>query len=285
MASTSFPSAPETSDSATPERTADLAANLAEIRERVNAASLSRKEEQVSLLVAVSKYKPAADVQVCYEQGQFDFGENYVQELVDKAKKLPQDIRWHFIGTLQSNKAKLLASIPNLYSMQTLASPKTADALNNALPEARLGRPLNVLLQVNTSGEASKAGLSPLSGSDPDDASSELVSLAKHVITRCPRLRLQGLMTIGSLAESLSGAEENVEAAMLRNTRDRLEQQLRDAFPDHNSKTGSSMWGDKGRLLLSMGMSSDFEAALRTGSDIVRIGTSIFGERHRKGET
>ncbi|KAI5119651.1 hypothetical protein M0805_009012 [Coniferiporia weirii] len=282
--SSSSPSSPLAFESASPERAAELAENLAEVKSRVKAASGRREEGLIAqgrepLLVAVSKYKPSADIQACYELGQRDFGENYVQELVTKAKELPQDIRWHFIGALQTNKSKLLASIPNLYMMQTLATIKAADALDRAIPQERT-TPLNVLLQVNTSGEESKSGVPPLSDTDANDASSELVTLAQHIIVQCPRLRLLGLMTIGSLAESLSAADENTEFAALRRTRDLLENRLKNAFPDDNA----NRWGESGRLLLSMGMSSDFEVALQSGSDIVRVGTGVFGERHTKEE-
>ncbi|KAH8112736.1 hypothetical protein DFH11DRAFT_1511607 [Phellopilus nigrolimitatus] len=265
---------------ATPERAAELKENLAEIRSRVKDV-LNSLEEREPLIVAVSKYKPAADIFACYEEGQRDFGENYVQELVDKSKELPRDIRWHFIGTLQTNKSKILASIPNLYAMQTLASIKAAGVLNNALTAERESNPLNVLLQVNTSGEDAKSGLPPLDDRDGKDvlvSTSDLAVLAQHVIERCPRLRLQGLMTIGSLSESLSDADDNRDFKALKCTRDSLETHLRVAYPDGNR------WGESGRLLLSMGMSSDFEAALKSGSDIVRVGTGIFGQRHKKGE-
>ncbi|KAF7321702.1 Pyridoxal phosphate homeostasis protein [Mycena kentingensis (nom. inval.)] len=236
------------------QRSAELLKSLSEVRARILAAASSRSPT----LVAVSKYKPASDIHACHNDGgQLDFGENYVQELVDKAKELPETIRWHFIGTLQSNKAKILASIPNLYSIQTLTSVKTATILNNTLPEDRAD-PLNVLIQVNTSGEDSKSGLDPLT---PSTIDSELTKLAKHIMTSCPRLRLQGLMTIGALEQSLSG-DENADFDCLRATRDLLEKEL----------------GVEG-LLLSMGMSSDFEAALAKGSDIVRVGTGIFGTR------
>ncbi|KAJ7067366.1 hypothetical protein C8F01DRAFT_1121062 [Mycena amicta] len=244
------------SSAASPERKAELAESLAEIRSRVAAASSGG----AATLVAVSKYKPASDIQACYDEGQLDFGENYVQELVDKAKELPADIRWHFIGTLQSNKAKILAAIPNLYSIQTLTSAKTATLLNNALPTERTS-PLNILLQVNTSGEDSKSGLDPLTSSSTD---TDLVKLARHIVTSCPRLHLQGLMTIGALEQSLSG-DDNADFVRLKTTRELLEKEL-----------------EREGLLLSMGMSSDFEAALKAGSDIVRVGTGIFGARAKK---
>ncbi|KAJ3507513.1 hypothetical protein NLJ89_g6264 [Agrocybe chaxingu] len=258
-----------------PERITELKESLEEIRERVNVASLP---ENSPTLVAVSKYKPASDILACYRNGQLDFGENYVQELEEKARVLPADIRWHFIGTLQSNKAKTLASIPNLFSIQTLGSIKAATALNKALPGDRAS-PLRILIQVNTSGEDSKSGLSPLA-SDSNLSESDLVLLAKHVISECPRLHLEGLMTIGALELSLTASEteKNADFERLKETRDTLASYLKGAYPD-----GDRRWGDaSGRLVLSMGMSSDFEAALKAGSDIVRVGTGIFGQRAKK---
>jgi len=254
----------------TPERAGELRTSLAEIRARVQQASSAGKQPT---LVAVSKYKPASDILACYEDGQRDFGENYVQELVDKAAQLPADIRWHFIGTFQTNKSKILASIPNLYAVQTVGSVKGADALNKQLTSRTT--PLNVLLQVNTSGEDVKSGLAPLTSS-PVPADAELVRLARHIVSSCPHLHLQGLMTIGSLTESLDSREKpNEDFEKLKQTRDILEEALTQE---------KGQWGEGGRLLLSMGMSSDFEAALRTGSDIVRVGTGIFGGRPKKEE-
>ncbi|KAF9255746.1 hypothetical protein L218DRAFT_912039 [Marasmius fiardii PR-910] len=274
-------------DRAPPERVEELRENLSEIRERVKATTAttgtSKSESCSATLVAVSKYKPASDILVCYEDGQRDFGENYVQELVDKSKILPNDIRWHFIGTLQSNKAKLLASIPNLHTVQTISSEKTATALNKSLPEAR-AVPLNVLIQINTSGEDSKGGVSPLSrGSSAD--SGELKQLAKRIISDCPRLRLQGLMTIGALELSLNATEteKNADFERLKETRDVLSEWLVQELGD-DAKGRWGIDGEGGRLVLSMGMSSDFEAALKAGSDIVRVGTGIFGQRKTKDE-
>ena len=173
-------------------------------------------------------------------------------------------------------------AIPSLYSIQTLTSTKAATALNKALSEDRPS-PLNILLQVNTSNEDQKSGVPPLTPSMPDSEvdGAELVQVAKHILMECPRLRLQGLMTIGSLAESLSAEKENEDFACLVSTRDVLEGALaRVGFPRESAK-----WGDENnRLLLSMGMSSDFEAALAAGSDIVRVGTGIFGARAKKEE-
>ncbi|TFK36718.1 proline synthetase associated protein [Crucibulum laeve] len=258
------------------ERVEELKESLADIRSRVKAVSLTTSKPT---LVAVSKYKPASDILACFEDEQLDFGENYVQELEDKAAVLPGEIRWHFIGTLQSNKAKVLAAIPNLYSIQTLASIKTATALNKAFPSDR-STPLRVLLQVNTSGEDSKSGLPPLSSSNVEEF--ELTQLATHIVKECPKLRLEGLMTIGALELSLTASEteKNADFERLKETRDALHAHLVKQFGESNA----GKWGHEttGKLLLSMGMSSDFDAALKSGSDIVRVGTGIFGQRVKK---
>ncbi|KAG8213335.1 hypothetical protein J3R82DRAFT_11817 [Butyriboletus roseoflavus] len=257
---------------ALPERFKELSESLSEIQDRVRQASSPSSN---TTLVAVSKYKPASDILACYECGQRDFGENYVNELEEKARQLPDDIRWHFIGTLQSNKSKILATIPNIYAIQTVTSTKAASALNKSLPLERTTS-LNVLLQVNTSGEQAKSGIPALTSVE-SGSSSELSQLAQYIVSSCPRLHLHGLMTIGSLTESLLSDESpNEDFEMLKRTRDFLEETLRQDL------ASGGKWGVDGRLLLSMGMSSDFEAALKGGSDIVRVGTGIFGARPTK---
>ena len=165
-------------------------------------------------------------------------------------------------------------ALSNLHTVQTVTTTKVVTALDKALAPTRTA-PLNVLIQVNTSAESSKSGLPPLSPETSDPDSSEIVQLSKYIITTCPRLRLQGLMTIGSLSESLqSETEENHDFRRLRETRDVLQGLL-----ERDESLNSGEWGDDRRLLLSMGMSSDFETAIRAGSDIVRVGSGIFGER------
>ena len=187
----------------------------------------------------------------------------------------------HSLLDMTRLRSDVSTAIPNLYALQTLHSAKGATALNKTLSADRPA--LNVFLQVNTSGEDSKSGVPPLARDVPESEAdgAELVQIAKHILTECPHLRLQGLMTIGSLSESLSKEKENEDFRRLVATRDALEGALaRAGFPK-----GSGKWGDEsGRLLLSMGMSSDFEAALAVGSDIVRVGTGIFGSRPKKEE-
>ncbi|KAL1740856.1 hypothetical protein HDZ31DRAFT_14511, partial [Schizophyllum fasciatum] len=209
-----------------PERKEELLECLQDIRDRVKAASATTNPT----LVAVSKYKPASDVLACFEHaGQKDFGENYVQELVDKAKQLPAEIRWHFIGTLQSNKSKTLVGIPNLHTIQTLTSTKAANLLNKALSEGGdAQRRLNVLVQVNTSGEENKSGLPPLVAADAGSDAHPLIELAAHILEHCPFLRLQGLMTIGSIEQSIHAreGEENHDFETLLKTRNALQERL-----------------------------------------------------------
>lgn len=272
-----------TSFSAT--RGAEIKDALNGIKKRIEFASSIPNSQPT--LVAVSKFKPASDIAAAYEGGQRDFGENYVNELLEKAPALPSDIRWHFIGHLQSNKAKSIAALNNLHTLHTLTSIKLATALNKARsPQS----PLNILLQVNTSGESTKSGLQPLATPENEsdtpsspvepEAGESLLAVARHVLVNCPNLRLTGLMTIGSFDNSINTDADNPDFQLLLQTRTVLEEILTREFPLDSS---SPQWGDKrGRLLLSMGMSSDFEAAIRAGSDIVRVGSSIFGERQRQ---
>ncbi|CAE6427321.1 unnamed protein product [Rhizoctonia solani] len=257
-------------------RQEELAESLSEVRQKVKSACTDRAargaREALPCLVAVSKYKPASDIQVCYDLGQLDFGENYVDELVQKASVLPEFIRWHFIGSLQSNKCKKVAGVPNLYCLHTLDSIKKANALQKALPSTRK-EPLKVMIQINTSGEDSKSGLQPLSPENLDG--SEVLALARHVIKSCPALELYGLMTIGSYEASTSG-EDNPDFRTLVRTEELLQASLQG--DDDLGET----WSQGRSLALSMGMSADFEEAIRAGSDVIRVGTGIFGSRPPK---
>jgi len=268
----------------TKEKAQELKESLEEVRERVSQATQQRppsaSRHKNIILVAVSKYKPAEDILACHEEAnQTDFGENYVQELIDKAEKLPQSIRWHFIGTLQSNKCKPLAAVPNLFAIQTLDAVKKATTLDKSLPPSRTS-PLNVYIQVNTSGEVAKSGLPPLHVSDALEGknAAQVTVLARHILTNCPRLHLQGLMTIGSIEQSTS-VEDNEDFTRLTETATILEGLLQN---DEEGKNGSVNWGIDGKLELSMGMSADFEQAIRAGAGTVRVGSAIFGQRRTK---
>jgi len=180
------------------------------------------------------------------------------------------------IGALQTNKCRPLAEqVPNLFCVGSVDGAKKADALEKgraaaaaAAAVAQGEEKLRVLVQVNTSGEEGKSGVPP----------SEAGALCRHIVERCPHLRLGGLMTIGALARSRAvqqakgGERENEDFVVLRETRERVLRELEGLV-------------GVGELELSMGMSADFEAAVRQGSDEVRVGTTVFGERPAKGET
>lgn len=223
-----------------------LGAVVSRINKTMQTHSIARQPR----LVAVGKTKPPELLQEVYDAGQRVFGENYVQELVDKAPVLPSDIQWHFVGHLQSNKVKLLLdSVPNLTVLETVDSAKLASKLNNAVES--LGRPpLNIMVQVNTSGEESKFGVEP----------NEVVELAKHVHTNCPHLKFIGLMTIGM--PDYTSRPENFEC--LKQCRAEVCAAL--SLPEEEVE-------------LSMGMSGDFESAIEMGSTNVRVGSTIFGAR------
>jgi pyridoxal phosphate enzyme (YggS family) len=224
-------------------------------------------------LIAVSKLKPANDIAALHQPPnplQTHFGENYVQELLEKSHLLPRSIRWHMIGGLQSNKCKQLAEqIPNLWCVSSVDSIKKANELEKgrkALIEKNDsgvsdGEKLRIMVQVNTSGEESKSGVEP-------GATTEL---CRHVIEKCPHLQLFGLMTIGAIARSkeTTPETENEDFVALKETRDKVAEEL---------------GLEKEMLELSMGMSADFEGAIGQGSDEVRVGSQIFGERPAKGD-
>lgn len=240
----------------------DVKACLLQVREQLlvahAAAPPAAAAVSVPQLVAVSKYKPICALMAAYNEGQRSFGENYVQELVHKAAEMPPDVQWHFIGHLQSNKAKVLVEgVPNLALVETVDTAKLATQLDKACATVRPGKPLRVLVQLNTSGEASKSGAKP---------GAETLELVTHVVKRCPNLELGGLMTIGG-----RGAGEAAQACFEALVKDR--KASCEALPQ---------LGDPSGLELSMGMSGDYEAAIACGSTIIRIGTAIFGDRDAK---
>lgn len=220
------------------------------LRRVQQAAERSGRQASQVRVVAVSKTKPVSLIREVYDAGHRHFGENYVQELLDKAPELPTDIQWHFVGHLQSNKAKaVIAGVPSLYMVESVDSSKVANYLDRAV--SSIGRnPLKVLVQVNTSGEESKYGVEP----------SECVELAKHVKFQCPNLEFSGLMTIGML--DYSSKPENFEA-----------------LSGCRIEVCKALGISEDQCELSMGMSGDFEQAIEMGSTNVRIGSTIFGAR------
>jgi len=242
--------------------------NLKFVRERISAVSLQRPKELEELcptprLVAVSKTKPKEAIIQAYQDGQRHFGENYVQELFEKASS-PEvqencpEIQWHFIGHLQrGNVSKLVKVADRLFLIETVDSLKLANALQEALKKKGTEKPVNIYVQVNTSGEEAKSGVSP----------SELVGLAKHIIEKCPNLHFQGLMTIGAIDNT--DDIDNEDFKLLFNLREEVCKEL-DLDPKN--------------VELSMGMSGDFDKAILLGSTNVRIGSTIFGARQYKAQ-
>eukprot|EP01062_Namystynia_karyoxenos_P080366 TRINITY_DN8644_c0_g1_i1.p1 TRINITY_DN8644_c0_g1~~TRINITY_DN8644_c0_g1_i1.p1 ORF type:complete len:273 (+),score=96.36 TRINITY_DN8644_c0_g1_i1:184-1002(+) len=234
----------------------DIGANIAAVQARVEAACAECGRADRPLLIAVSKEKPLALVLQGLEAGHRDFGENYVQELSDKAKEAAgAPVRWHFIGALQSNKCRMLAACPNLAMVHTVPSAKTARKLDAACKELR-PEPLEVMVQVNTSSEESKGGVEP----------ADAPELCMVVATECPNLRLRGLMCIGRYTAPPGTEDFQTLAA----ARDQAAERLRAAGVDGADSLG-----------LSMGMSHDFEHACRHGASHVRVGSTIFGLRSR----
>lgn len=231
-----------------------IKANLENIKERITQAAKAcgRSPEDIQLL-AVSKTFPAEDVRTCFQSGQRAFGENYVQEGVAKIASLQDlrtEIKWHFIGPLQSNKSRDVAE--NFDWVHSIDRLKIAQRLNDQRP-SNLQR-LNVCIQVNISGESSKSGVQ----------AHDIVELFKH-ISGLPNLLLRGLMSI---------PEPTDDIAQQRQAHHEL-RQLLEILKSSKELDQSKMQLDT----LSMGMSSDIEAAIAEGSTMVRVGTAIFGKR------
>ncbi|ABV86454.1 YggS family pyridoxal phosphate-dependent enzyme [Shewanella pealeana] len=219
---------------------------IAQSRIAQAAQNSSRRAEDVQLL-AVSKTKPNNQIIEAYHAGQRRFGENYVQEGESKVNALSEDypdIEWHFIGPLQSNKTKVVATLFDW--MHTVEREKIAQRLNEQRPDSM--PPINVCIQVNISQEASKSGV----------AANEILALADK-IAQMPNLTLRGLMAIPSADVDEQTATDEMAALQA------LYNQLAQRFDYVDT--------------LSVGMSNDLELAVAHGSTMVRIGSAIFGER------
>ncbi|MGY2178288.1 YggS family pyridoxal phosphate-dependent enzyme [Pseudomonas azotoformans] len=220
-----------------------IADNIGQVSQRIRAAADAVQRDASSIhLLAVSKTKPAQAVREAYAAGMRDFGENYLQEALGKQAELTDlPLSWHFIGPIQSNKTRAIAenfawvhSVDRLKIAQRLSEQRPAD-----LP------PLNICIQVNVSGEASKSGCTP----------ADLPALA-DAINALPRLKLRGLMAIPEPTEDRT--EQDAAFAAVRDLQNSLNLPLD---------------------TLSMGMSHDLESAIAQGATWVRIGTALFGAR------
>ena len=223
-----------------------IADRLSEIRGRIERAAMAAGRDPASVkLVAVTKTKPAAAIEEAYAAGQRAFGESYAQELAQKAQALAHftEIEWHFVGHLQSNKAKLIAAHARV--MHTIDSPSLARELARRVRSAQR-TPLPVLIEVNVGGEPQKHGAAP----------SEIQEVIDAVRAE-DALLLRGLMTIPPEGDLTIAKKVFETLASLRNLHGGVA-----LLPE-----------------LSMGMTHDFEVAIAAGATMVRVGTAIFGER------
>jgi pyridoxal phosphate enzyme (YggS family) len=232
-----------------------IAHNLAEVRARIGRACERSGRDPASVtLIGVTKTKPLAVVKAAAAAGIRDIGENYVQEMVEKHEALGEaagDLRWHFIGHLQRNKVRAIAPLA--------AMVHAVDSERLGLEIGRqgelLGRRIPVLLQVNSSGEASKFGVEPAGA----------LELGGR-LAAIPGIDLQGLMTLAAFLDDPEAVRPMF--SLLRGIRDRLRDPLSLPLPH-----------------LSMGMTNDFEVAIEEGATLVRIGTALFGEREGPAAT
>jgi PLP dependent protein len=205
-------------------------------------------QEKKVTLVAVSKTKTKEAVKELYDLGHRDFGENYVQELEEKEKELPKDINWHFIGHLQTNKVKYIAPFVNL--IQSVDSIKLLKEINKHA--AKFNRQIDVLLQVHIAQEETKFGF---------DEQELLELINGNELTSLNNVKLRGLMGMGSLTEDHQQVRKEFK-------------NLKKTFDLVQSKLGSNDFN-----IVSMGMSSDYKMAMEEGSNMVRIGSLLFGAR------
>ncbi len=228
--------------------------HLTQTRQNIDRACrrAERSAEEVEL-IAVSKTKPVLMLQEAYEAGVRDFGENKVQELVDKYEALPKDIRWHMIGHLQRNKVKYL--IGKVYLIHSVDSLRLAQEIQKEAEKKQTE--VNILVEVNVAGEESKFGSSR----------EETLQLVKD-IALLPSVHIQGLMTVAPYVEEPEA--NRMIFANLRQLAVDIKQENIDNVNMH---------------VLSMGMTGDYQVAVEEGATYVRVGTGIFGNRSYEGET
>lgn len=222
--------------------------NIRDVKEKIKAACerSGRNPDEVTL-IAVSKTKPVSMLKEAYDAGCRDFGENKVQELVEKWEQMPKDIRWHMIGHLQRNKVKYI--VDKVYLIHSVDSLKLAQEISKEA--VKKGITVNILIEVNVAEEESKFGIT----------CSEVPSLIKE-IAKLPGIVIKGLMTIAPYVEN---AEENRQYF----------EKLWQIYVDTIYKNIDNVYMEN----LSMGMTGDYEVAVTEGATYVRVGTGIFGER------
>ena len=225
-----------------------IAQNISNVKKIMNLAAekAGRNTEDITL-ISVSKTKPVSMLLEAYEAGSRDFGENKVQELIDKYEVMPQDIRWHMIGHLQRNKVKyIVGKVALIHSVDSL---KLAEEISKEALKKEVT--VSVLIEVNIAGEESKYGVSP-------QEAEELI----RQIAILPGIKIEGLMTI---APYVDNSEDNRQYFA----------KLRQLLVDINSKNIDNV----NMNVLSMGMTGDYAVAIEEGATYVRVGTGIFGDR------
>ena len=222
--------------------------NISEVKKRISeAAKAAGRNENEVTLIAVSKTKPVEMIKEAYDTGIRDFGENKVQEIMEKYPLLPSDIRWHLIGHLQTNKVKYI--IDKVCMIHSVDSLKLAEEISRQAVKHNVT--VDILIEVNVAAEESKFGVRP----------EEAIDLCRNIST-LPGIRIRGLMTV---APFTSDPEENRPVFCA----------LRQLFVDIDGKNIDNVCMD----CLSMGMSGDYTVAIEEGATFVRVGTSIFGQR------
>lgn len=227
--------------------------NLEEVNKRIlSACKKAGRDPKEVTLIAVSKTKPASMIEEAYGAGVRDFGENKVQELCEKHKELPQDIKWHMIGHLQRNKVKQI--IGKTVLIHSVDSLRLAEQIEEEAGKQDLI--IDILLEINVAEEDSKFGFKL------EEAESAILKIATF-----PHVRIKGLMTIAPFVEN---SEENRSVF----------KKLRQFYVDMQRKNIDNV----SMSLLSMGMTGDYEVAIEEGATLVRVGTGIFGTRYKIGE-
>lgn len=224
--------------------------NIREVRTQIieHAEKANRNKEDITL-IAVSKTKPVEMLQEAYDAGCRDFGENKVQEIMDKYEKLPNDIRWHMIGHLQTNKVKYI--VDKVYMIHSVDSMKLAKEISKEAVKKNVT--VNILIEVNVAGEESKFGFFD---------NREVVAFVREA-SALPNISIKGLMTIAPVCED---PEEN------RQFFKELKQLSVDITNENIDNVSMN--------ILSMGMTLDYTVAIEEGATYVRVGTGIFGERN-----
>lgn len=222
--------------------------NYKEVQSFVKESEKKSSYCQKVTLIAVSKTKPSSDIKALYDIGVRDFGENKVQELCDKYDELPKDIKWHLIGHLQTNKVKYI--VDKVYLIHSVDSIHLAQQIEHECEKKNVD--VNILVQVNVAKEDTKFGL----------MAEDVMSMIE-TISKLPHIHIKGLMTIAPFVED---AEENRQVFS----------DLKKLSVDIRNKNIDNVSMD----VLSMGMSGDYRVAIEEGSTMVRVGTSIFGERN-----